>query len=129
MSPATKLPTMSRSYFCFFFFKQKTAYEMRISDWSSDVCSSDLHGGNAGATAIDAQIQQQDFITTLGSGDTSAGQHQRQRYRLQPPHWRLAATRGTLRSSLASANDSRSEERRVGKECVSTCRSRWLPYH
>src|SRR3546814_16043463 len=28
---------------CFFFFKQKTAYEMRISDWSSDVCSSDLH--------------------------------------------------------------------------------------
>src|SRR3546814_9705004 len=35
-----------RSYFVlclFFFFKQKTAYEMRISDWSSDVCSSDLH--------------------------------------------------------------------------------------
>src|SRR3546814_19805596 len=29
-------------WFCFFFFKQKTAYEMRISDWSSDVCSSDL---------------------------------------------------------------------------------------
>src|SRR3546814_4919908 len=29
---------------CFFFFKQKTAYEMRISDWSSDVCSSDLIG-------------------------------------------------------------------------------------
>src|SRR3546814_7422966 len=32
------------SSFFFFFFKQKTAYEMRISDWSSDVCSSDLHG-------------------------------------------------------------------------------------
>src|SRR3546814_5734094 len=31
------------SLLCFFFFKQKTAYEMRISDWSSDVCSSDLH--------------------------------------------------------------------------------------
>src|SRR3546814_20880716 len=31
------------SFVCFFFFKQKTAYEMRISDWSSDVCSSDLH--------------------------------------------------------------------------------------
>src|SRR3546814_9851130 len=30
---------------CFFFFKQKTAYEMRISDWSSDVCSSDLRAG------------------------------------------------------------------------------------
>src|SRR3546814_21101163 len=38
-------------YFCvFFFFKQKTAYEMRISDWSSDVCSSDLlcHAAGAG---------------------------------------------------------------------------------
>src|SRR3546814_954815 len=32
--------------FIFFFFKQKTAYEMRISDWSSDVCSSDLHLGD-----------------------------------------------------------------------------------
>src|SRR3546814_1986359 len=32
---------------CFFFFKQKTAYEMRISDWSSDVCSSDLEGAHA----------------------------------------------------------------------------------
>src|SRR3546814_5676409 len=31
---------------CFFFFKQKTAYEMRISDWSSDVCSSDLALGH-----------------------------------------------------------------------------------
>src|SRR3546814_9352327 len=31
-------------YFMFVFFKQKTAYEMRISDWSSDVCSSDLDG-------------------------------------------------------------------------------------
>src|SRR3546814_15949092 len=35
----------SGGYFCFFFFKQKTAYEMRISDWSSDVCSSDLIAG------------------------------------------------------------------------------------
>src|SRR3546814_1646654 len=33
----------------FFFFKQKTAYEMRISDWSSDVCSSDLLGNGAAA--------------------------------------------------------------------------------
>src|SRR3546814_1904573 len=35
--------------FVFFFFKQKTAYEMRISDWSSDVCSSDLQEGDGGA--------------------------------------------------------------------------------
>src|SRR3546814_8256726 len=36
------LSCLSIGGFCFFFFKQKTAYEMRISDWSSDVCSSDL---------------------------------------------------------------------------------------
>src|SRR3546814_11200711 len=38
------------SYVFFFFFKQKTAYEMRISDWSSDVCSSDLRGWRPEAT-------------------------------------------------------------------------------
>src|SRR3546814_12577057 len=37
--------------FSFFFFKQKTAYEMRISDWSSDVCSSDLHRRDLQAAA------------------------------------------------------------------------------
>src|SRR3546814_7522676 len=37
---------------CFFFFKQKTAYDMRISDWSSDVCSSDLFDAIAQATGI-----------------------------------------------------------------------------
>src|SRR3546814_6957815 len=40
--------------FCFFFFKQKTAYEMRISDWSSDVCSSDL--------AADHQRRRDDLV-------------------------------------------------------------------
>src|SRR3546814_1586048 len=39
----------------FFFFKQKTAYEMRISDWSSDVCSSDLHVAKADAVVEDAE--------------------------------------------------------------------------
>src|SRR3546814_2773179 len=41
---------------CFFFFKQKTAYEMRISDWSSDVCSSDLAAlpARAGGAWLDA---------------------------------------------------------------------------
>src|SRR3546814_2642888 len=45
--------------FCFFFFKQKTAYEMRISDWSSDVCSSDLY-----KEAIDDK----DFVSSLVDG-------------------------------------------------------------
>src|SRR3546814_6346833 len=39
--------------YCFFFFKQKTAYEMRISDWSSDVCSSDLRVGGRDAVDLD----------------------------------------------------------------------------
>src|SRR3546814_19139100 len=39
---------------CFLFFKQKTAYEMRISDWSSDVCSSDLSGWRAWRSRHDA---------------------------------------------------------------------------
>src|SRR3546814_2675917 len=44
------MPCLTVTWLCFFFFKQKTAYEMRISDWSSDVCSSDL--------AVDARILQ-----------------------------------------------------------------------
>src|SRR3546814_2771057 len=51
---------MSRQFsltvLCVFFFKQKTAYEMRISDWSSDVCSSDL--GRAIATEFVALVEQ-----------------------------------------------------------------------
>src|SRR3546814_2149077 len=42
----------------FFFFKQKTAYEMRISDWSSDVCSSDLRAKGYGRTAVPTDIEQ-----------------------------------------------------------------------
>src|SRR3546814_2574424 len=40
--------------FCFFFFKQKTAYEMRISDWSSDVCSSDLIAVELAVATVEA---------------------------------------------------------------------------
>src|SRR3546814_15206745 len=55
----------SRKY-CFFFFKQKTAYEMRISDWSSDVCSSDLEG-YARATGKPGVV-----LVTSGPGATNA---------------------------------------------------------
>src|SRR3546814_1227185 len=84
-----------------FFFKQKTAYEMRISDWSSDVCSSDLHGV--------VSISSPAFCIALRRRDGPGRRRMRDRARKRP--------RG------------RSEERRVGKECVSTCRSRWSPYH
>src|SRR3546814_7741872 len=48
---------------CFFFFKQKTAYEMRISDWSSDVCSSDLAVNVHGFTVQDLTV-----LDTGGNG-------------------------------------------------------------
>src|SRR3546814_328259 len=48
-------------YLIFFFFKQKTAYEMRISDWSSDVCSSDL-----GLTAINTQYLKNTSLALFG---------------------------------------------------------------
>src|SRR3546814_15585772 len=94
--------------FCyfFFFFKQKTAYEMRISDWSSDVCSSDLN--NCGK-ALDIARVARDMH---GGNGISAG-----------------ASTSSSRSLTCSFIVDRSEERRVGKECVSTCRSRWSPYH
>src|SRR3546814_9114740 len=100
----------------FFFFKQKTAYEMRISDWSSDVCSSDLSigGGIERQTNI---IWQKKWVWALGA-EIVATREDDNFSRLGLPDTRtyfIAATPARLRS----------EERRVGKECVSTCRSRW----
>src|SRR3546814_2665449 len=91
-------------YFCF--FKQKTAYEMRISDWSSDVCSSDLlHRRELERITAGRELEIDDLVDTRAARAVAV-RHRRQR---------RAVTR--------------SEERRVGKECVSTCRSRWSPYH
>src|SRR3546814_9626836 len=93
---------------CVVFFKQKTAYEMRISDWSSDVCSSDLdiprHRRRGGKR---------------GYGDRRGVEQRPGKllHRPSPNHFSLWI------------GGQRSEERRVGKECVSTCRSRWSQYH
>src|SRR3546814_4365224 len=95
--------------FVFFVFKQKTAYEMRISDWSSDVCSSDLH---LLPNYDEYLIAYKDYTPALDE--------------------RLPIGSSALDDVLARhiivMNGRRSEERRVGKECVSTCRSRWSPY-
>src|SRR3546814_7853563 len=96
----------------FFFFKQKTAYEMRISDWSSDVCSSDLKDVVRHANSC--------FFTMVSVNENGEPQIVRP---LQPQ----AAEE--IRRFEAGKRRRRSEERRVGKECVSTCRSRWSPYH
>src|SRR3546814_2007633 len=100
----------------FFFFKQKTAYEMRISDWSSDVCSSDL---SSSADGCSAPPRSSLIHHTDGGMLPFADDRHRETQRDQ---LREFAPRTTKRSG-------RSEERRVGKECVSTCRSRWSPYH
>src|SRR3546814_8709684 len=104
---------MISSLFCFFFFKQKTAYEMRISDWSSDVCSSDLS----------LKLLKEIFLV---SASPQGGEIARVGTRASRPASRRSARKP---ASGASATSARSEERRVGKECVSTCRSRWSPYH
>src|SRR3546814_9724167 len=96
---------------CLFFFKQKTAYEMRISDWSSDVCSSDLP-----IVPIEPDVSHK-------RGDLKSKYCAAHIWCWPTP---VATTASPWVMSLMA---SRSEERRVGKECVSTCRSRWSPYH
>src|SRR3546814_10885125 len=104
--------TFSRWFLtCFFFFKQKTAYEVRISDWSSDVCSSDLRDH---ARPLDAQMALGNGVRPVGS---DLDDH-------PVPDFRHEAA---LRLAKAAIGDVRSDERRVGKECVSTCRYRWSP--
>src|SRR3546814_4785792 len=87
-----------------FFFKPKTAYELLISDWSSDVCSSDLLMyliSTKQFQLFDLIREQKLLKRKLSSINTAA-----------------------LKSSII-----RSEERRVGQESVSRCRSRWSSYH
>src|SRR3546814_14313055 len=133
--------------FCFFFFKQKTAYEMRISDWSSDVCSSDLeqdditqflHRGEVGERAADhAGADQRDLLASHKSPpEQSAGTPSPARNRARLRRFVAAGQplkrvgQGLLLHIILNINNScRSEERRVGKECFSTFRSRWSPYH
>src|SRR3546814_14490668 len=103
---------------------------MRISDWSSDVCSSDLD------------------LEPDGIADLEGARTDRGTVRMEAPkrfrrigNIGLQATVITYDSGIAhlaaalrverrlvGEDDDRSEERRVGKECVSTCRSRWSPY-
>src|SRR3546814_9895761 len=103
----------------FFCFKRKTAYEMRISDWSSDVCSSDrfIATGRRHIAFVGPQA-----TIRVGDGTTPGGEFRRDRCGEVTGASQLVKTDlGTLVL--------RSEERRVGKECVSTCRARWSPCH
>src|SRR3546814_3946262 len=107
--------------FCFF-FKQKTAYEMRISDWSSDVCSSDLH---VQVVFIDVGVADEIGEPAWRVARQATDQAQQGGAFCQV-EWRAQAQ--VVGTDVEGQGD-RSEERRVGKECVSTCRYRWSPYH
>src|SRR3546814_11696446 len=106
---------MSASW-AIFCFKQKTSYEMRISDWSSDVCSSALQAlADQPLPALRAEVRQRIvFADSVASGRLAR---------------ELVPDSAAAREITALADEllRRTEERRVGKECVSTCRYRWSP--
>src|SRR3546814_3268170 len=108
--------------YVFFCFKQKTAYEMRISDWSSDVCSSDLS-----LALVDQVACIPDTLIKDEHGqkirDSSARYDTIAREYVELPVHDQAET-----LIVTGTNASRTAERRVGKECDSTCRSRRSPY-
>src|SRR3546814_17933759 len=126
---------MIMCFVVFFFFKQKTAYEMRISDWSSDVCSSDLAFGEARQypvlrrfPIVDSRMgigRGRDLVGDRGLADEVEAPHigRGLRDRLVVPREVVDEhrDRGPLLLDPAAP---RSAGRRVGKECVSTCRSR-----
>src|SRR3546814_16436017 len=97
---------------------------MRISDWSSDVCSSDLRGREALDMLKSWNTGHPGGIATVHSNSAVAAL-----YRLEQLVQESVVT--VPRRLIAEAIDMivRSEERRVGKECVSTCKSRWSPAH
>src|SRR3546814_4225214 len=107
----------------FFLFKQKTAYEMRISDWSSDVCSSDLLGKTHPEVV---KSEGEKYRKMLEEKVHSLGLEE---------HVLFVNRYLPLKDLLdyLQLTDvyvfTRSEERRVGKACVSTCSSRWSPFH
>src|SRR3546814_6024299 len=102
---------------------------MRISDWSSDVCSSDLadvalYAGLSYAYILLMAFPLYNAIESLDHNQVEAARD------LGAPWWRIhwRVVMPHAKPGIASGC-TRSEERRVGKECVSTCRSRWSPYH
>src|SRR3546814_1917777 len=98
-------------------FNQQTAYELRISDWGSDVCSSDL--------AIESR---EAVVQPPAAG--GAGRPRQLGLEIGDEQRHDAVVMGQRQTQGRVVGEAqRSEERRVGKECVSTCTSRWSTYH
>src|SRR3546814_2532807 len=110
-----------------FFFKQKTAYEMRISDWSSDGCSSDRRADGGDRRDAERQAKQEDTealesAAQLAPRNADGG---RRRHGAERGGSSFDGLRTRLRRPAGSSSSCGSEARRDGKACVSTCSSRW----
>src|SRR3546814_21051524 len=102
---------------------------MRISDWSSDVCSSDLQHVEMRLKALGDEERRLERRFRAGA---AIGQREDRLYRHRLLLHRVIVqlrTGPVMSRSAPAANILRSEERRVGKACVSTCSSRWSPVH
>src|SRR3546814_19072651 len=113
------------------------AFELRIIDWSSDVCSADLWSlirrlskfftGFVSLAAISLFVRRFLFA---GSGVSTGLEQKGSKPGVGSVGRKLARSPRSSSVDVQTAMVKiRSEERRVGKECVSTCRSRWSPYH
>src|SRR3546814_18077066 len=104
---------------------------MRISDWSSDVCSSDLATNLIWRPSRTPASHQDDRRISFRFGGASrlrlGAARRNQNHEQASPIGKGAGI--VLQSGFHIPEYTRSEERRVGKECVSTCRSRWSPSH
>src|SRR3546814_19737649 len=108
---------------------------MRSSDWSSDVCSSDLIWGHH--TYLSAEGQRAGWSGNVRLGCARFTKQPDKHSPFECALWCLRAglhfpverPEAARKARSLSGTIFRSEERRVGKECVSTCRSRWSPYH
>src|SRR3546814_11838158 len=97
---------------------------MRISDWSSDVCSSDL-------LDLEMILKRNEHSHNVPDQVSSGFGNAVQKKRLWQPSMRklLVLLIERIGAKPDPGHCGRSEERRVGQECVSPCRSRWSPYH
>src|SRR3546814_17383374 len=109
---------------------------MRISDWSSDVCSSDLRPIADSAPDIDAYLtgEAQDFFGAVTAALDAAGVAWQRNARLVRGldyyrHTAFEFVTDRLGAQGTVLGGGRSEERRGGKGCVRTCRFRWSPNH
>src|SRR3546814_13942126 len=128
-----------------------TAYELRISDWSSDVCSSDLRfvEGASHDNYVDnpriphyiacyADAETSNQVISINGGVLIGPSLATEDWHLNPTGIFLTSSGldgvrfrrvNVIGAVLLGCNTTRSDKRRVGQECVSQCRFRWMPYH